>query len=151
LANTWLKEKLGRYFNFSESEIHQLDPVARQSGVQEPPNPLTDAMNSKGVFGGVDMFHSLHCLNALRKAVDGRSDEQFDFLGKDFMRMHMDHCIEQLRQAILCHGDLTPVTLTPVFNPEKKILNLVGQTEYPHTCRDWVFLKGQMSRSASGY
>lgn len=83
------------------------------------------------------MFHSLHCLNSLRKAVHNRVDLQYQGLQTNFTQLHISHCVEQLRQAILCHGDLTPVTLTPLFNEKRKILSLVGQTEYPHTCRDW--------------
>jgi hypothetical protein len=107
---------------------------------------MIETINAQGVFGGVDMFHSLHCLNGLRKVIQGRSDKQYDVLGEDFVRLHVNHCIEQLRQAIMCHGDLTPVTLMPVFNPSKNVLVLVGQTEYSHTCRDWDGLRNELRK-----
>ena len=83
------------------------------------------------------MFHSLHCLNALRIALDGSKDVPYSAYQQNMTRIHLDHCVEQLRQAILCHGDLTPVTLTPVYSEGSHTLNLLGQTEYEHTCRDW--------------
>ncbi|KAF2176083.1 hypothetical protein K469DRAFT_755879 [Zopfia rhizophila CBS 207.26] len=56
------------------------------------------------------------------------------------MRMHVDHCIDQLRQAILCHGDLTPVTLRPVLMNDPSA-DLVGETERVHTCRNWKAIR----------
>lgn len=41
------------------------------------------------------------------------------------------HCINHLRQAIQCHGDLTPMEWKQVGN--KIILN----TQTRHTCRDF--------------
>ena len=87
------------------------------------------------------MFHSLHCLNSLRKAADNQVDMQYQRLQANFTQLHISHCVEQLRQAILCHGDLTPVTLRPIYNPERNSLNLLGETEYLHTCRDWKIFK----------
>ena len=98
------------------------------------------------------MYHSLHCLDALRKTVaaDERGQKEmntnYQKIQPNLPRLHLDHCIEQLRQAILCHGDLTPVTLRPVFHRETHVLALVGQTEYKHTCRDWVDLTTALKR-----
>lgn len=64
-------------------------------------------------------------------------DMLYPDLQQNFTQLHLSHCIEQLRQAILYHGDLTPVTLTPVYSEGSKVLNLLGQTEYERTCRDW--------------
>ena len=43
--------------------------------------------------------------------------------------LHMDHCMEQLRQAILCHADATRVTLKPVQFIGSRQWLLVGETE----------------------
>ena len=51
-------------------------------------------------------------------------------------RLHVDHCVDQLRQAILCHADATPVTLKPVRFDSNGAYMLVGETEREHTCRD---------------
>ena len=75
---------------------------------------------------------------------------QYADLSADFARTHIDHCVEQLRPSILCHGDLTPLTLTPIWNQKSKILLKLGQTEYPHTCRDWrEFVKVNRKRASA--
>lgn len=135
----------GRYFRFSNLEEQQLDYQARQSRAQ-PASLLTDTFNSQGTFGGIDMFHSLHCLNSLRKAVAGSMGHGIQGLQANYTQLHINHCIEHLRQAILCHGDLTPVTLKPVVHTDGNILDLVGQTEYPDTCRDWTSLRQEMDK-----
>ncbi|KAF2667551.1 hypothetical protein BT63DRAFT_294852 [Microthyrium microscopicum] len=139
----WIELIGDRYFNLTQSEIRQLDPNILQAGTQAP-NDRTNEWNSAGVFGGVDMFHSLHCVNSLRLALDGRKDYLSEELQHNIDQLHMDHCIEHLRQAILCHGDLTPVTLTPVYDFQRNLLNLVGQTRYPHTCRDWKSIQQEL-------
>ncbi|KAJ5219964.1 hypothetical protein N7468_009168 [Penicillium chermesinum] len=91
-----------------------------------------------------DMFHSLHCLNAVRKELDkdyysklGPSHLEMEIQNStafppDWGRIHMDHCLDQLRQAIQCQGDLSPV---PLYHHEGMSIGLgVGQT---HTCRKW--------------
>lgn len=129
--------------NLSIPEEENLDPTGLQPGAQSP-NKVTKAFNSQGIFGGVDMFHQLHCLNSLRKAVVNGRMEQFAGAQENMMRIHLYHCIGQLRQAIMCYGDLTPVTLTLVYNYERGVLNLVGQTEYEHTCRDFGGLQKEL-------
>jgi len=87
------------------------------------------------------MLHSLHCLNAVRKHLDLDYYEPSMVLPMEYRRMHIDHCIDQLRQAVMCHGDLTPVTLKPVWaggeSGKHKRLQFLGQTERMHTCRRW--------------
>jgi hypothetical protein len=47
---------------------------------------------------------------------------------------YVAHCIEQLRQSIQCHGDLTPLLLRPFGEGENSLL--IG-TAQVHTCRNW--------------
>ncbi|KAF7591896.1 hypothetical protein BBP40_000943 [Aspergillus hancockii] len=90
-----------------------------------------------------DMLHSLHCLNAIRKLLDKeyyahdleamhRFAQNTSHLPSDWHRIHIDHCLDQVRQSIMCHGDLTPA---PLFSWKGVPLALaVGQS---HTCRKW--------------
>ncbi|KAI8628055.1 hypothetical protein F5Y19DRAFT_439414 [Xylariaceae sp. FL1651] len=77
-----------------------------------------------GYHGQLEVFHQLHCLNLIRQYT--WRDWYFrhpeivrmsgDMLASDVeARMHTDHCIEALRQALMCHGDTTP-SIT-VLNP----------------------------------
>lgn len=56
----------------------------------------------------VDVYHSLHCVNLVRQALDvdyyHRNGE-----GSRIYRIHTDHCLDYLRQSIQCAGDLTPL------------------------------------------
>ncbi|KAG9230284.1 hypothetical protein BJ875DRAFT_161456 [Amylocarpus encephaloides] len=82
-------------------------------------------------------MHSLHCLNAVRKGLypqyyknhNKANASEFEQL------LHIDHCIEQLRQVIQCGGDLTPVSLRQYGKEGQK--SLIG-TPQIHTCRDWA-------------
>lgn len=90
------------------------------------------------------MFHSLHCLNAVRRELGSEyyskqppshiemATQNATAFPPDWARIHIDHCLDQLRQAIQCHGDLSPV---PLYNHPGVPIGLgVGQT---HTCRKW--------------
>lgn len=44
-----------------------------------------------------------------------------------------DHCIDYLRQAIMCHGDVTPITFE--YLPEIK--GLIAHHSTEHQCRNF--------------
>ncbi|KAK0631175.1 hypothetical protein B0T17DRAFT_553691 [Bombardia bombarda] len=83
-------------------------------------------------FTGLEVFHSLHCLNRLRQAM---YPEYYNDLFSDPndppRERHIGHCINHLRQAIQCHADLTPMEWKQVG--KKVILNTATQ----HTCRNF--------------
>jgi hypothetical protein len=50
---------------------------------------------------------------------------------------YVDHCVENLRQALLCHGDTTPVPLFyTTFDENGVPENYDAAWEVPHTCRN---------------
>ncbi|KAI0882121.1 uncharacterized protein GGS22DRAFT_47992 [Annulohypoxylon maeteangense] len=58
-----------------------------------------------GVIGG---YHHLHCLNNMRIAIhwDYYKDKYGNFSRQEvFSREHSDHCIDTLRQALMCHAN----------------------------------------------
>ncbi|EMD84885.1 hypothetical protein COCC4DRAFT_209516 [Bipolaris maydis ATCC 48331] len=80
----------------------------------------------------IDVIHSLHCVNQLRKAV--YADHYFpESRRSEFFFVHMNHCIEHIRQAIQCHSDLTPLVYE--WDDEKKSGSPIWTSE--HTCRDF--------------
>ena len=128
----WDELIYGRYVEFTSSEVSWLDsdrgtPRITFINISEP------GLIKPGFYGGPDMLHTLHCINALRKHLD--LDYYRDRMTM-FPRMHVDHCVDQLRQAALCHGDMTPVTLKPVKDADGKVHILLGETERMHTCRN---------------
>lgn len=89
------------------------------------------------------MFHNLHCVNTVRMELsktlyNGSSaqgyhhhDELPDSLvGPNWKATHLEHCLDRLRQAIMCHGDLTP---SPLYRFEGYSVALGKSGK--HTCR----------------
>ncbi|KAG1882216.1 hypothetical protein F4604DRAFT_1577633 [Suillus subluteus] len=77
-------------------------------------------LGPNGRLFGVSMFHQIHCLQMIRLAlINGPND-------------HSGHCLNFLRQAILCNSD---TTLDPVYtNGSTAGSDGLGVT---HICRDW--------------
>ncbi|TGO64394.1 hypothetical protein BCON_0007g00440 [Botryotinia convoluta] len=82
-------------------------------------NPDTAATNAPEHGGGYFMVpeftHQLHCVNLLRKASYFKYDyykiHDPDFGDKEeTFKVHLDHCVEMLRQFVMCHADVTIVT-----------------------------------------
>jgi Mycotoxin biosynthesis protein UstYa len=55
----------------------------------------------------------------------------FPTFGKKLIRT--DHCLDYLRQVIMCNGDLTPNTFTVA--PDRK--GYIPDFNEPHQCRDF--------------
>ncbi|KAK4496645.1 hypothetical protein PRZ48_012627 [Zasmidium cellare] len=81
-----------------------------------------------------DVLHSLHCINGLRKELSqymyNSSATVSSYSSSDLA--HLEHCMDRLRQSIMCHGDLTP---SPLYTwPDSPIA--LGRSG-AHTCRKW--------------
>ncbi|KAF3070827.1 hypothetical protein GL218_00216 [Daldinia childiae] len=65
---------------------------------------------------GIEVFHHLHCLNILRQYTYKEYYFRPENRPKSFtdsepvMRLHLDHCIEMLREVLICHGDVGIIT-----------------------------------------
>jgi hypothetical protein len=90
----------------------------------------------------------------MRKHLDSAYYGPHMELPAEYRRMHIDHCVDQLRQSIMCHADLTPVTLKPVWEGgnegPKKTLFYLGQTEREHTCRRWEDVRAWVDQRGEG-
>ncbi|KAI0074341.1 hypothetical protein K474DRAFT_1665530 [Panus rudis PR-1116 ss-1] len=91
-------------------------------------------------FFGLAMFHQIHCLNSLRLAMTGRpphslrrrDDGDKEWMNDEVQIEHAHHCLNYLRQAILCNADLT---LEPeIREGTEDVGEGLGVT---HVCRDW--------------
>lgn len=96
-----------------------------------------------GYMASVEVIHHLHCLDMVRRASWGERDNSTSHEVHDseaFWRIHLDHCIEMLRQIIMCRGDVTMFTYDWVKGVEDPFPNF----NTPHQCRnfdkvlDWV-------------
>ncbi|KAL9611120.1 MAG: hypothetical protein Q9167_004224 [Letrouitia subvulpina] len=90
----------------------------------------------------IDVFHQIHCLNALRKEIffDYYYSEVFPS-GKpdDLHRAHTSHCLYTLLQNVMCHADLSTITHNwvqgqihpfPDFGINKKCRDFEAVLEY---------------------
>lgn len=88
-------------------------------------------------FISITVFHQLHCLNALRKAIYLKryNSSIVDTEGKvDYGQWHhVDHCVELLRTALLCHPDLTARTFRWHESAGSQILHYWTT----HTCQNF--------------
>ncbi|KAI1859090.1 hypothetical protein JX265_010567 [Neoarthrinium moseri] len=89
---------------------------------------------------GIEGLHLLHCLNAVRKSLITTYDyywgSEYGFAPPAVFVRHLNHCVDMLRQHLMCHADLEPFT----FNWR------VGQTKpyadfgIQKTCVDFDYL-----------
>ncbi|CAA7266708.1 unnamed protein product [Cyclocybe aegerita] len=66
-----------------------------------------------GYMATIETVHQLHCLNSLRKYVHHEYYEKFDPLFVDapkIFRTHLDHCVEIIRQSLMCSADVAMIT-----------------------------------------
>ncbi|KAH8678362.1 hypothetical protein BX600DRAFT_507313 [Xylariales sp. PMI_506] len=77
----------------------------------------------------VTMTHDLHCLNMLRKS---GYPEYYPEMQTETLRGHLDHCIDALRESIMCAGDMTLIPVVWSANRNWIIPNF----KTSHTCRD---------------
>ncbi|KAH6706385.1 hypothetical protein DL95DRAFT_464055 [Leptodontidium sp. 2 PMI_412] len=99
------------------------------------------ADGSGDVYGLPVVFHNLHCLYALRRAMFPNvyiDDLDSRPPGPNQINVHVDHCFDIIRQAIMCQGDMS---LYYFYWPEtagrkkKKFPRHVGHNE--HVCVNW--------------
>ncbi|KZV96421.1 hypothetical protein EXIGLDRAFT_643201 [Exidia glandulosa HHB12029] len=80
---------------------------------------------------GISMFHQLHCLQSMQNLV---FNEPTTEMGK----WHASHCMNYLRQMLLCAAD---IRLEP-FRPDPALgIDKVDGLDLTHTCRDWTRLR----------
>ncbi|THG93993.1 hypothetical protein EW026_g7385 [Hermanssonia centrifuga] len=87
----------------------------------------------------LSVFHELHCLNVIRKALhpDYYVDPVTGAIGnivKDDLPDHLNHCVDTIRQALMCAADITPHVWH--WDEERKI-SLPAFHDAAHVCRSY--------------
>jgi hypothetical protein len=108
-----LSTKVGDIMVSREEMIKmKLDP----NGALEITDPAT---GKRGFRVAVEVFHQLHCLNLLRQS---NHKAYYAPLGGDTaaeghdLHGHLDHCIDALRQFVMCQGDVNVFAFRFPFN-----------------------------------
>ncbi|KAE8142314.1 hypothetical protein BDV38DRAFT_278479 [Aspergillus pseudotamarii] len=96
----------------------------------------------------IDVFYQLHCLNRIRhwfwhavsheSSVDNRThDEPGAAETKRNAIEHVDHCIDSIRQSLMCAADVT--ALTGFWNEEQQLVK--AKLDVIRTCRDFEAIR----------
>ncbi|KAF1996921.1 hypothetical protein P154DRAFT_607304, partial [Amniculicola lignicola CBS 123094] len=118
---------------------------ARRAGIELDLNSLVRFPTNDGgdVYTSVEWVHHLHCLNQLRKFTryNYYKDKDISFLQPFGETVnHMDHCIDMLRQRVMCTPDTGLIFSHWVKGHDHKHVNFNTQ----HRCMnfqnavDWV-------------
>jgi len=84
----------------------------------------------------LDVFHQLHCLNMIRKALHperygpiplGTMDDRYPPFD------HVDHCVNSIRESLMCAADISANT----FVYDEYLGTDVPRLDVWHTCRDF--------------
>ncbi|KAF2181035.1 hypothetical protein K469DRAFT_671634 [Zopfia rhizophila CBS 207.26] len=91
---------------------------------------------------GIDVFHQLHCLNVIRRSFYPQRYPEFGMWHKNGTLnmvnwVHLDHCIESIRQSLTCSSDVSPMSLN--WLPSRSYMMLSMETY--HRCRDFDGLR----------
>lgn len=91
-------------------------------------------------LASLDVFHQLHCVDLLRKALHREYYDAHEgsFAGapEAVVQGHLEHCVETLRQTIMCHGDISLLTYNWVEGRDMPYPNF----NTLHTCKKWETL-----------
>lgn len=85
----------------------------------------------------LDVFHQLHCLNMIRKALYPDYYPEMRPDPNNLEDLHWNHCIESLRQSLTCSADISPLVWQWV--DRVKQVKIVGNIA--HTCRNYDKIK----------
>ncbi|KAM7193105.1 protein of unknown function (DUF3328) domain containing protein [Rhypophila sp. PSN 637] len=100
-----------------------------------------------GFIGGLGVSHNLHCLKRIKQYIYPEYYPRVAHKYDDY-EAHFEHCLETIRQALLCAADTNLYALEwTAKNPLKPGLRLFQA----NTCVDWEALRGWMKgRLATG-
>ncbi|KXX77723.1 hypothetical protein MMYC01_204874 [Madurella mycetomatis] len=109
----------------TEAEVDTIAPDRKQSAI-----PLPDG----GYFGMLTIHHELHCVKHLHRFI--YADYYFPELSSEELgrrKLHMEHCLDLLRQSIMCHADVQPITMRWA----KSVPVPGANYSTPHNCYNW--------------
>ncbi|KAK3312965.1 hypothetical protein B0H66DRAFT_538051 [Apodospora peruviana] len=82
-------------------------------------------------------FHDLHCLNMIRQRLHLDYYSAMARMNRTTLDTHIDHCIDSLRQSLMCTGDMTLIRTYWIDERHRMMANF----DNDHMCRDFGALK----------
>ncbi|KAL8852519.1 MAG: hypothetical protein Q9221_002643 [Calogaya cf. arnoldii] len=124
---------VGGVINISEETLRAVN-ASREYSVKLAPEI------GGGYMASVEALHQLHCLNMLRQATyeDFYKDKAEPWQDSpQTLRYHLDHCIDNLRQKLMCDADAGILTYVWAKGHRMPFPDFSVQ----HKCRDFDALK----------
>ncbi|KAH6914620.1 hypothetical protein BKA70DRAFT_1256629 [Coprinopsis sp. MPI-PUGE-AT-0042] len=100
------------------------------------PNKTYPLKDEPGYYiAALDVFHQIHCLNTVRKAV-----YMDHYRGHDshLTDEHISHCIDSIRQSLMCNADIS----VNVWQWSEDVYAVVGYSTNAHTCKNYNKIQG---------
>lgn len=135
IDENWLGLLENRYFSVSEEEAIAAWGERRYEYVDQ---------DHGGYTAGLDVFHTLHCLNEVRMALfpahyqtETEAENTTTTDGA-----HVAHCLDAIRQHVQCYGS---TTLVPTKWREGAGRQYIDSNQ-EHVCRDFSYLRQYVHR-----
>jgi len=87
--------------------------------------------DGSGYMATLEVFHHVHCLDFIRMYIF--RDYYDTHENEDLRWKHVDHCIEVLRQSVMCHADISLLTWKWADVQEPPFADF----HIKHECRNW--------------
>jgi len=98
------------------------------------PNKTFPIKEEPGYYiAGLDVFHQLHCLNNIRRALH----REYYINDTDLGEEHVSHCVDSIRQSLMCSADIS----VNVWQWSEELSAVVGYSTQAHTCRNFNKLR----------
>jgi len=134
LDNVWKDIFLNANIRLSKDEMQKINKTA--------PVELYDG---SGYYGQLSVYHHLHCLRYIRDILYPDYYNKRNTPNRNIqvdVSVHVKHCINDIRQALMCHADTSVVT----FEWEPKYRKPWPVFSNDHTCVDWGALDNWSSK-----
>ncbi|KAI0187900.1 hypothetical protein EV127DRAFT_435571 [Xylaria flabelliformis] len=96
-----------------------------------------------GYLGTLGVYHELHCIKRIRRWIyrdyyyPNATDDEYN------ERMtHAEHCLEFIRQAAMCHGDITVTSFKWLHDRDGHVIEPTTKEGALHQCVRWDTLSG---------
>ncbi|EXJ72558.1 uncharacterized protein A1O5_03704 [Cladophialophora psammophila CBS 110553] len=112
---------------------------AKKSGLELDRVMVGEDYGGPGYVAFVEVTHQIHCLNLLRRGLwfnyeyyQSHSIGEFAD-GDRIVKLHIGHCLDTLRQALMCSSDTGLLPFVWVGNPPKQFPDFFRE----HKCRNF--------------
>ncbi|KAJ3483548.1 hypothetical protein NLG97_g7284 [Lecanicillium saksenae] len=132
LDDAWRELLLNFNIRITEEELSHT-AMAKEDAISLPDG---------GYYAGLSVYHDLHCIKRLHHYM--YPDYYFANLTEEQRELneyHTHHCLDMLRQSVMCHGDTQLITMQWL----KSATTPTGTFKMPHKCADWTQLENWAS------